>query len=107
MNNFKDIVGFDRQEILSFLKDHGINVGEELSEPEVQNKPLSRKEHNTYLLIIDALCHHAKIDISKPRAAGVVIESMSQLNGARVDAKTIENKLKLIPNARINRGSEK
>lgn len=107
MNNFKDVVGFDRQQILSFLKQHGINVGEELPNTEAQNKPLSRKEQNTYLLIIDALCHHAKIDISKPRAAGETIESMSQLNGAKVDAKTIENKLKLIPNAKINRGSDK
>jgi hypothetical protein len=71
-----------------------------LSEPNQKvEKPVERRERNTLLVIIAALSELAKIDVAKPSGAAVAIESQTVRMGARVAARTIENHLKLIPEA--------
>ena len=57
-------------------------------------KPLERRERTTLLVIIAALANMAKIDVTKPSKAAGNIENQTQLMGARVAARTIENHLK-------------
>lgn len=77
-----------------------------LSEPSQQvQKPVERRERNTLLLIVAALCKLAKIEMTKASAAATVIENETVRMGARVAARTIENHLKLIPEALEARSS--
>jgi hypothetical protein len=70
------------------------------SEPDQKaEKPLKRRERTTLLVMIAALSELAKIDVAKPSGAAVAIESQTVRMGARVAARTIENHLKLIPEA--------
>jgi hypothetical protein len=69
-------------------------------------KPVERRERNTLLVIIAALADMAKIDVSKPSAAGASIESKTAQMGARVAARTIENHLKRIPEALDTRSED-
>jgi hypothetical protein len=71
-----------------------------LSEPDQKvEKLIERRERSTLLVIIAALSELAKIDVAKPSGAAVAIESQTVRMGARVAARTIENHLKLIPEA--------
>ncbi|WP_092148902.1 hypothetical protein [Bradyrhizobium sp. NFR13] len=72
----------------------------QLSEPDARvEKPLERRERNTLLIIIAALARLAKIDVTKPAKAGTAIENQAALMGAEVSSRTIQNHLKLIPDA--------
>jgi hypothetical protein len=62
-------------------------------------KPVERRERNTLLVILAALADMARVDVSKPSAAGAAIESKTAQMGVRVAARTIENHLKRIPEA--------
>jgi hypothetical protein len=62
-------------------------------------KPVERRERNTLLVILAAVADMARIDVSKPSAAGAAIESKTAQMGVRVAARTIENHLKRIPEA--------
>src|ERR1700722_18386907 len=67
-------------------------------EPDL-DRPVGPRERTTLLLIIAALAELARIDVKKPSKAATSIESQTALMGARVAARTIENHLKLIPEA--------
>ena len=54
---------------------------------------------STLLDIIAALAKMAKIDVKKPSAAAIAIETQTELMGTRVAARTIENHLNRIPEA--------
>lgn len=69
-----------------------------------EEKPMSTKERDTLLTIIAAFAKEAKIDISRPSKAAGLIEDMTQLLGAPVAKRTIEEKLKLINDALERRG---
>lgn len=68
------------------------------------DKPLERRERTTLLVLIAALAKLAKVDVAKPSSAAAAIESETERMGARVAARTIENHLKLIPDALEARG---
>jgi hypothetical protein len=71
-----------------------------MSEPETPTeRPFGRRERNTLLVIIAGLAELAKVDVAKPSKAAAVIESATIRMGARVAARTIEDKLKLVPEA--------
>ncbi|HXG88456.1 MAG TPA: hypothetical protein VNJ02_08985 [Vicinamibacterales bacterium] len=67
------------------------------------DNPLGERERVTLLTIIAALCDGLKIDITKPSAAGTIIESFTDMIGAHVAARTIEDHLRKIPDARQRR----
>jgi hypothetical protein len=62
-------------------------------------KPIERRERTSLLIIIGALAKMAKIDVTKPSAAAIAIETQTELMGARVACRTIENHLNRIPEA--------
>jgi hypothetical protein len=62
-------------------------------------KPIERHERTSLLVIIVALAKMAKIDVKKPSAAAIAIETQTELMGTRVAARTIENHLNRIPEA--------
>ena len=66
---------------------------------ETEPKPLINRERETLLIIIAALAQEAKIDISKTSKIGDLIADLTQKMGCPVGATTIEEKLKLIPDA--------
>jgi hypothetical protein len=71
-----------------------------LSEPDRKvEKPIEQRERTSLLAIIAALAELAKLDVTKPSSAAVAIESQMIRMGARVASRTIENHLKLIPEA--------
>jgi hypothetical protein len=70
----------------------------EAADPKAE-RPLERRERNTLLVIIAALSKLAKIDLTKSSGAAAAIENQTVHMGARVAARTIENHLKLIPEA--------
>ena len=74
-----------------------------LHPPKVAEKPVERRERATLLVIIAALAKIAKIDVTKPSAAALAIESQTALMGSRVASRTIEDHLKRIPEALENR----
>ena len=62
-------------------------------------KPLERRERTTLLVIIAALAKLAKIDLAKPSSAAAAIENQTELLGARVASRTIEDHLKRVADA--------
>jgi hypothetical protein len=71
-----------------------------VSEPDQQlERPIGQRERRTLLVIVAALAKLAKLDVSKPSSSAAAIESQTALMGARVATRTIENHLKLIPEA--------
>jgi hypothetical protein len=62
-------------------------------------KPLSNRERDTLLIIIAALAKEANIDIKKTSKYGDLIAELTQTLGCPIGATTIEEKLKLIPDA--------
>lgn len=66
---------------------------------EQEEKPVTDKERDTFLVIIAALAKEAGIDINKTTKAGELIASLTQQMGCPVGATTVENKLKLIASA--------
>jgi hypothetical protein len=71
-----------------------------LAEPDQRaDKPVEQRERTSLLAIIAALAKLAKIDVTKPSSAAVAIESQTVRMGVRVACRTIENHLKLIPEA--------
>lgn len=68
------------------------------------DKRLGGRERATLLTIIAALAEKAGIDVSKPSKAGVAIEALTIEKGARVAARTVEDHLKLIPDALERKG---
>ena len=75
-----------------------------VQEKDALDNPLGERERTTLLTVIAALCHDAKIDITKPSAAGATIEALTEALGARVSARTIEDHLRKIPDAVERRG---
>lgn len=69
-------------------------------------KPVERRERATLLVVIAALAKMAKIDVTKPSAAALAIESQTALMGSRVASRNIENHLNRIPEALENRESK-
>ena len=74
--------------------------------PNIAEKPVERRERATLLVVIAALAKMAKIDVTKPSAAALAIESQTALLGSRVASRTIEDHLKRIPEALENRQSK-
>jgi hypothetical protein len=74
-----------------------------LQPPKAAEKPVERRERATLLVMIAALAKIAKIDVTKPSAAALAIESQTALMGTRVASRTIEDHLKRIPEALENR----
>lgn len=71
-----------------------------LSEPEPDlERPVGPRERTTLLLIIAALAKLARVPVERPSAAAARIESQAALMGVRLGIRTIEEKLKLIPEA--------
>jgi len=71
-----------------------------LSEPDRKaEKPLGKRERETLLVIIAALAKMAKIDVTRPSAAAAAIGSQTDLMGAGVSPRAIEDHLKRIPGA--------
>ncbi|HEX9588928.1 MAG TPA: hypothetical protein VGA15_14430 [Bradyrhizobium sp.] len=69
-----------------------------LAEPDQRaERPVEQRERTSLLAIMAALAQLAKIDVTKPSSAAAAIERQTDLMGARVAARTIENHLKLIP----------
>jgi hypothetical protein len=62
-------------------------------------QPLAERERTTLLVIIAALAKAAEIDISRPSKAAGQIEALTIEHQARVSARTVEEKLKRIPDA--------
>ena len=61
--------------------------------------PLQRRERNTLLTIVAALCKEAKIDYTKPSKAASMIQSTAVEMGLSIGESTIEGHLKKIPDA--------
>jgi hypothetical protein len=80
----------------SALKELEAVVSQREQPPE---KPIERRERTSLLVIIAALAKMAKIDVKKPSAAAIAIETQTELMGTRVAARTIENHLNRIPEA--------
>ncbi|HZZ21168.1 MAG TPA: hypothetical protein VFE60_00620 [Roseiarcus sp.] len=69
-----------------------------ISEPEPDlERPIDRRERVSLLVIIAALAKLAKVNVAKPSAAAAAIEGEAARMGIRVGVRTIEEKLKLIP----------
>jgi hypothetical protein len=69
-----------------------------ISEPEPDlERPIERRERRSLLVIIAALAKLAKVNVAKPSAAAAAIEGEAARMGIRVGVRTIEEKLKLIP----------
>ena len=78
-----------------------------ISKPEpAAERPVARRERTTLLMIIAALAKLAKIDVAKPSSAAAAIESETIQMGARVAARTIEEHLRRIPEARENKSAD-
>lgn len=58
-------------------------------------KPLSTKEKNSFLIVIDALCRKAGIDINAKSASKCILEA-TQLNGISLSKGTIDGMIKKI-----------
>jgi hypothetical protein len=69
-----------------------------------KDKPLGKRERDTLLVIIAALAEMAKLNLNTPSAAAAAIESKTVEMGARVAARTIENHLNSVREAREDRG---
>ena len=79
-----------------------------LSAPEpALERPLERRERVSLLVIIAALAKLAKVDVAKPSKAATAIEGEAARMGIRVAVRTIEEKLKLIPDALGKEGSRR
>jgi hypothetical protein len=63
----------------------------------VADRPVERRERSTLLTVIAALARMARVDVARPSSAAAAIENETELMGARVAARTIENHLKAIP----------
>lgn len=63
------------------------------------DKPLETKERTTLLIIIAALANKLEIHISKHTKAAEQISRLAEEVGVIISVSTIENKLKLIPDA--------
>ena len=76
------------------------SMGRPVGRPEPDlDRPLGPRERSSLLVIIAALAELPKIDVTKPSKAAGIIESETIRMGARVAARTIEEHLKLIPDA--------
>lgn len=73
------------------------------SESANADKPLGKRERDTLLSIIAALCKEAKLDYSKPAKTAGLIQSTAIGMGISIGETTIENHLKKIPNALATR----
>jgi hypothetical protein len=80
----------------SALRELETSVSQQEQRPE---KPIERRERTSLLVIIAALAKMAKIDVTKPSAAAIAIETQTELMGTRVASRTIENHLNRIPEA--------
>jgi hypothetical protein len=67
-------------------------------------KPIERRERGTLLVIIAALAKLAGIDVTKPSKAAAAIASQTELMGAGVAVRTVENHLNRISGALEERG---
>jgi hypothetical protein len=78
-----------------------------LSEPEPgMERPIGQRERDNLLVIIAALAKLAKINVAKPSAAAAAIVGEAARTGIRIGLRTIEEKLKLIPDALERKGVE-
>jgi hypothetical protein len=69
------------------------------------DRPIERRERGTLLVIIAALAKLAEIDVTKPSKAAAAIASQTDLMGARIAARTVEDHLKRISDALEGRGA--
>lgn len=76
---------------------------EQLAIKDAAQESLSTRERTTLLIIVAALAEEAKIKLDKPSKAAALIENLTVRIGARVAARTIEEHLKGIPDARERR----
>jgi hypothetical protein len=65
----------------SALREFETFVSQQEQRPE---KPIERRERTSLLVIIAALAKMAKIDVTKPSAAAIAIETQTELMGIRV-----------------------
>lgn len=66
-------------------------------------RPVGQRERTTLLVIIAALAELARLKIDRPSAAAAAIESQAAQLGIHVGLRTIEEKLKLLPEILRNR----
>ena len=83
------------------------SVDQKNTDAEFSEKPLGKRERETLLTIIAALAKENRLDVSMTSKTAGLIENMTELVGARVAARTIEEHLKLIPATLENRGMTK
>jgi hypothetical protein len=63
------------------------------------DEALDERERTTLLAIIGALAKEAKLDLAQPYKAGETIAKMLATSGVTLGARTIGDKLKLVPDA--------
>lgn len=72
----------------------------QLAQPKARlEKPLGQRERDILLVIIASLAGLQEIDVKKHSKAALAIQAGADRLGAKVGARTIENHLKLIPDA--------
>ena len=89
----EDVVLVVRQEAVTAFIDS-------VNEPAVGvEKPLSNRERETLLTVIGVLCNEAKIDFTKHSKAAGLIQGAAAMMSLSIGETTIENQLKMIPDA--------
>jgi hypothetical protein len=61
------------------------------------DRPVGQRERTTFLVIIAALAELARLKVDRPSAAAAAIEGQAARLGINVGLRTIEEKLKLLP----------
>jgi hypothetical protein len=99
---------YSRQELSRWLKALGLSSAYQFVATEAVRKnavdvDLGKRERDTLLGIIAALCQEAKIPYEKPAKAAGMIQSTAAKMGLSIGETTIEGHLKKIPNALATR----
>jgi hypothetical protein len=99
---------YSRQELNRWLRALGLKSAYQFVTSEAVHQiatdvPLGKRERDTLLTIIAALCKEAGININTPSKAGDLIQSLTDDLGAPVAKRTIEEHLKKIPDALATR----
>ncbi len=99
-NNYYPAGGLPKDSIFVVLTSELARFEATFSETDdAQEKLLGTTERTSLLTIIAALAKAAKIDISRPSKAAILIESLTDQLNAPVAKRTIEEHLKRIPDA--------
>lgn len=86
------VIGDCRLVVMAEDLDHYVNA----TKAETEGIPTTR-ERNSLSLIIAALAHMSKTDLTKPSKAATAIEHQIELLGGRLSARSIEDHIKRIP----------